>query len=174
MGNLLIVVPARGGSKGVPDKNILDLNGKPLFVHSLDYARRSRLRDSEVLLSTDSAEYADIAESFGYKVPFLRTPSAARDESTDLEFMLDAREKYTTLLNQSFQYFAILRPTSPMRPAGLIEKSLKILEGEPQIDDHLNDFTTTSRLALGEPNAVNVRGRGISLQYEVVRMREPL
>ena len=48
--------------------------------------------------------------------------------------MLDAREKYATLLNQSFRYFAILRPTSPFRPAGLIEKSLEILEGEPQID----------------------------------------
>lgn len=134
MCSLLMVVPARSGSKGVPDKNILDLNGKPLFVHSLDYARRSRLSDSEILLSTDSAEYAEIAESYGYKVPFLRTSSAARDESTDLEFMLDAREKYATLLKQSFRYFAILRPTSPLRPAGLIEKSLEILEGEPQID----------------------------------------
>ena len=85
MGNLAII-PARGGSKRIPRKNIKSFLGKPIIAYSIENAINSNLFD-EVMVSTDDQEIAEIAKSFGAKVPFLRSERNANDEATTFEVL---------------------------------------------------------------------------------------
>ena len=85
--NILAIIPARSGSKGLVDKNIKQLNGHPLLSFSIMAAKKSKLID-KVILSTDSQKYADIAMKYGMEVPFLRPPEISRDDSIDNDFIL--------------------------------------------------------------------------------------
>ena len=82
--NVVALIPARSGSKGVIDKNIKLLNGKPLINHAIDAGKNSELIN-DVFISTDSQDYANLALDAGAKVPFLRPEEISRDDSTDLE-----------------------------------------------------------------------------------------
>ena len=75
---ILVVIPARGGSKGIPRKNIKPFMGKPIMAYSIEAALESGLFD-EVMVSTDDAEYAEIARQYGAKVPFMRSEKTAND-----------------------------------------------------------------------------------------------
>ena len=123
---IITIIPARGGSKSLPKKNILSLNGKPLLCYSVDYSLRSQLVTSTVV-STDSQEIADIAKSSGASVPFLRPGEHARDDTRDYPVIRHALDFFEGQ-GQIFDLYVLLRPTSPLRPSGLIEKALEILE----------------------------------------------
>jgi len=123
---IITIIPARGGSKSLPKKNILSLNGKPLLCYSIDYSLRSQLVTSTVV-STDSQEIADIAKSSGASVPFLRPGKYARDDTRDYPVIRHALDFFEGQ-GQIFDLYVLLRPTSPLRPSGLIEKALEILE----------------------------------------------
>ena len=83
--NIHAIIPARGGSKGIPRKNIIDYKGKPLIVHSIELALKCPLID-KVIVSTDDEEIADISKKYGADVPFIRPEEYAEDESRDIEF----------------------------------------------------------------------------------------
>ena len=87
--SVLALIPARQGSKSIPDKNIRSLNGKPLLAYSIEHALSSELID-RVIVSTDSENYADISRSFGAEVPFLRTPELSDDFTGTDAVILDA------------------------------------------------------------------------------------
>lgn len=87
MSNIVAIIPARSKSKGVPDKNIIPLNGIPLISYSIQAAKLSTLID-KVIVSTDSLEYAEIAKKYGADVPFIRPEKYARDDSNDIEFLM--------------------------------------------------------------------------------------
>ena len=123
---IITIIPARGGSKSLPKKNILSLNGKPLLCYSVDYSLRSELVTSTVV-STDSKEIADIAKSSGASVPFLRPSKYARDDTRDYPVIRHALDFFEDQ-GQIFDFYVLLRPTSPLRPSGLIEKAFEILE----------------------------------------------
>jgi len=123
---IITIIPARGGSKSLPKKHILSLNGKPLLCYSVDYSLRSQLVTSTVV-STDSQEIADIAKSSGASVPFLRPGEYARDDTRDYPVIRHALDFFEGQ-GQIFDLYVLLRPTSPLRPSGLIEKALEILE----------------------------------------------
>ena len=90
--NIIAVIPARGGSKGVSDKNIKLLAGKPLIAYSISAAIKSKLID-RVIVSTDSEKYASISKDYGAEVPFLRPAELAGDSSTDYDFVKQALEE---------------------------------------------------------------------------------
>ena len=110
---ILAIVPARGGSKGLPGKNIKPLCGKPLIGWTIEQAQSSKYID-EIFVSTDSNEIAAVAEDFGIKVPFLRPAELATDTSPSSAFVLHTIGYYRNK-GQEFDYILLLEPTSPLR-----------------------------------------------------------
>lgn len=120
---VLGLIPARGGSKGIPGKHLRLLSGKPLLCYTAEAALAARRLDS-VLLSTDDEGIAALGRSFRLRVPFLRPPELARDETPmfpvvrhALAWLHDRGENYDVV--------CLLQPTSPLRPAGLIDACLE-------------------------------------------------
>lgn len=127
---IIVIIPARSGSKSLPNKNILPLNGKPLVYYSVSYALKSEIVD-KVIVSTDSDEYAEIARNCGADVPFIRPANISTDDSRDYSFMRHALDYYDSI-DEIFDIYILLRPTSPLRPNGLIERSIDILNNNPK------------------------------------------
>jgi CMP-N-acetylneuraminic acid synthetase len=124
--NFLGVIPARSGSTGVPGKNIRLLGGKPLLVHTVTAARSSRL--TRVILSTDSAAYAEIGRKSGAEIPFLRPAELARTETPAIkvvEHCLDFFEREDNWVPDAVFY---LQPTSPFRRGAHIDLGIEKLE----------------------------------------------
>ncbi|MDE4542534.1 acylneuraminate cytidylyltransferase family protein [Thermoanaerobacterium sp. R66] len=109
----IAIIPARSGSKGLKNKNIRLLNGKPLISYTIEAAQRSGLFD-EIFVSTDSIEYAKIAQEFGASVPFLRNKELATDNISSWDVVKDALLNYKKL-GKEFDTVALLQPTSPLR-----------------------------------------------------------
>jgi CMP-N,N'-diacetyllegionaminic acid synthase len=110
---IVALIPARSGSKRVPDKNILPLAGHPLVAYAIQGARQSGIF-SGVVVSTDSRLYAEIARYYGAETPFLRPPELAGDFSPDIEWV-EYTLKRLRDEGRDFDCFSILRPTSPFR-----------------------------------------------------------
>ncbi len=111
----LAVIPARSGSKGLKDKNIRELNGKPLMAYSIAAARDSGLFE-EVMVSTDSEHYARIAREWGASVPFLRSAETATDKASSWDAVKEVLERYREM-GREFDSVCLLQPTSPLRTA---------------------------------------------------------
>lgn len=123
---ILAIIPARSGSKGVPDKNIRNLGGKPLMAHSIIQALGSKLIN-RVIVSTDSRQYADIATAYGAEAPFLRPDRYAQDNSSDWVVFNHALKWL-----QRFEHYAPdicvhLRPTYPIRDISDIDNAIEML-----------------------------------------------
>lgn len=130
---VLAIIPARGGSKSIPRKNIRNFAGYPLLVWSISAAKESKYV-TRVIVSTDDEKMARVARKFGAETPFLRPSKYAQDNSTDLSTFvhvlkwLDRHEGYKP------DVVVQLRPTSPIRPRGLVDKAVKILLAHPDAD----------------------------------------
>lgn len=111
--NNLAIIPARGGSKGIKDKNIKLLNGKPLIAYSIEAAKQSGLY-SHVLVSTDSEKYAKIGIKYGAEVPFYRSEENASDVASSWDVVKEVLRKYIEI-GVEFDTFTLLQPTSPLR-----------------------------------------------------------
>ena len=112
---ILAFIPARGGSKGIPHKNITPLAGKPLIQYTIDAAKQSRYIDY-VLVSTDDEEIAAVARRCGAEVPFLRPPELAADTAKTIDAVLHAIETLREA-GETFDSLVLLQPTSPLRTA---------------------------------------------------------
>lgn len=110
----LYLIPARGGSKGIPGKNIRDFAGKPLICHSIDHARQAGASDCDICLSTDSPEIARVALDYGLEVPFLRPAELASDTAGSHEVMIHALD-YFKSRGIDYDCLVLLQPTSPLR-----------------------------------------------------------
>jgi len=131
-GALLGVIPARGGSKGIPGKNIRPLNGIPLVARAVACAQRARCLD-HFIVSTDSKDIRDIAIQAGADVPFLRPPHLADDGAPMLPVLKHALEACEKQQEQRFEYVIIIDPTAPMRrPEDLDEAFTRMLETDAQ------------------------------------------
>ncbi len=129
---ILAVITARGGSKGLPGKNIKELNGKPLIVWTIEKAKNSTYLD-KIFVSTDSREIADVCEGAGVSVPTLRPEHLALDTSSSmdvLEYTIETLEKD----GESFDYLLLLEPTSPLRKDDDIDRMIEIAVGHPDAD----------------------------------------
>lgn len=120
----LAIIPARSGSKGLPDKNIKMLGGKPLMAYSVQAALDSGCFDT-VMVSTDSESYADVAKEYGAEVPFLRSDETASDSASSWDTVLEVISRYKAL-GRDFDTFCLLQPTSPMRTAEDIKSSYDV------------------------------------------------
>lgn len=124
--NVLGIVPARGGSKGIPNKNLRELAGKSLLAYTRDAAMASRVID-RLVLSTDSEEIADLGRKLGLEVPFMRPAELAGDESP----MLSVLQHAVTKLEEKAwrpEIIVLLQPTSPLRKAEHICKAVELLK----------------------------------------------
>ena len=109
----IAIIPARSGSKGLKDKNIKLMNGKPLLAYSIEAAKESEIFD-EIMVSTDSQKYADIAIQYGANVPFLRSEENSSDNSGSWEAVLEVLRNYKDM-GRGFDTICLLQPTSPLR-----------------------------------------------------------
>jgi CMP-N,N'-diacetyllegionaminic acid synthase len=129
----LAVIPARGGSKGLPGKNIRPLAGLPLLVHSLRCAQLVK-RLSACVVSTDSEEIARIAREHGGQVPFMRPAELARDDSPTMPVLKHALTAMEATEGHCYASVLLLEPTSPGRLPEDIERAFETLEGDEALD----------------------------------------
>lgn len=131
--SVLALIPARGGSKGIPRKNIRDFAGYPLIAYSIAAARQSTVV-TRTIVSTDDEEIAAVARSFGAETPFLRPAVLARDDTTDLPVFEQALAWLAGHEGYHPDVVVQLRPTSPIRPPGMVDEAVRILLGHPEAD----------------------------------------
>lgn len=129
--NTLFVIPARGGSKGLPGKNIRPLAGKPLICHSIDIARQL-VADEDICVSTDSQEIIDIVESYGLKVPFVRPQEYATDTATTNDVLVHAVNYYKEK-GKTYDTIVLLQPTSPLREKRHVEEAMAFMTGKTEM-----------------------------------------
>lgn len=126
----LAVIPARGGSKRIPRKNIKDFYGKPMIAWSIEAALKSNCFD-EVWVSTDDKEIADIAIEYGAKVPFMRPVHLSDDYATTADVMQHATQAFSQLQGQSPDYICCLYATAPFVQANDLQAGLQLLKNNP-------------------------------------------
>ncbi|MDB4037930.1 acylneuraminate cytidylyltransferase family protein [Candidatus Thioglobus sp.] len=117
------IIPARSGSKGVPNKNIINLEGHPLIAYSIVAARQSKEID-RVIVSTDSEKYAEIACQYGAEVPYIRPKAISGDTATDIEFFKHFVDWSKEKEGFCPEYMVHLRPTTPLRDPKIIDKAI--------------------------------------------------
>lgn len=120
---ILAIIPARGGSKGIPRKNIINIAGKPLIQYTIDEAKRSKYID-EIHVSTDDTEIASVVKSLGINIDRLRPSELAQDESKTIDVVMDVINYYK-VQNKSFEYLVLLQPTQPLRQSFHIDKAIE-------------------------------------------------
>ena len=132
--NILCIIPARAGSKGVPKKNIKLLGGYPLLSYSIAAAKVSK-KITRVIVTTDSQEMADISSSFGAQTPFLRPSEFANDKAIDIDYISHALQWLEKNEDYIPDMVVLLRPTTPFRDPIYIDRA---------IDELINNKTATS------------------------------
>jgi CMP-N,N'-diacetyllegionaminic acid synthase len=143
---ILAVIAARGGSKGLPRKNIRILAGKPLIVWTIEKALKSSYLD-KIIVSTDDREIAEIAKDSGAQVPFLRPSALASDHANSVDVVEHAinflREK-----SELFDYIALLEPTSPLRKDSDIDRAVEALVNA---GDNADSLVSLGKISLEHP-----------------------
>jgi len=124
----LAIIPARSGSKGIQDKNIKLLNGKPLMAYSIETAIKSGMFDT-VHVSTDSEAYAEIARKYDADVPFLRSAEMSSDTASSWDTVLEVLGNYEHL-GKTYDTVMLLQPTSPLRSADDVRGAYCVLENK--------------------------------------------
>ena len=130
---VLALIPARGGSKGIPRKNIRDFAGAPLIAYSIAAGLQAQ-HVTRVIVSTDDEEIAAVARQWGAETPFLRPTELAQDDITDLPVFQQALAWLAEHEAYHPEFVVQLRPTSPVRPVGLIDDAIEMMLTNPQAD----------------------------------------
>lgn len=129
---VLGLIPARGGSKGVPRKNVKKLAGKELIAYTIEAAKNSKLTD--IIVSTDDDAIAEIAESFGVKAPFRRPAELASDTAKSMDVALHAMKTMEELKGEEYDAIMLLQPTTPFRTTEDINNALSLLASDESAD----------------------------------------
>lgn len=167
--NILGLIPARGGSKGIPGKNIKPLGGKPLLQYTIESGKSSKLLSS-LILSSDDQQIMATAEALGLEVHFIRPAHLATDTTPSLEVILHALE-WMEEQGKTFDAVCLLQPTTPFRQEGLIDAAIeKFMEGQydslvsvRQVPDEFNphwvyeEKDETLKIATGEEHIIPLR-----------------
>ncbi len=122
---MIAIIPARGGSKGLPGKNTKNLLGKPLISYTIEAAKKAK-SITEIIISTDSQEIAEIAVKYGAKCPFLRPAYLATDEALSVDNYIHLISKLCENRNTEIGEFIVLQPTSPLRSYQDIDNAIKM------------------------------------------------
>ena len=121
---ILCVIPARGGSKGIPYKNIKDLNGKPLITYTIDVARQI-FNDEDICVTTDDQQIIDVVENYGLHLPFVRPHCLATDKATTQDVLKHALDFYQQK-GLFYDIILLLQPTSPFRLKRHLEEAINL------------------------------------------------
>ena len=124
---MLAVIPARGGSKGLPGKNIKRINGKPLIAWTIEAAKKSKYID-RIIVSTDDKKIANISKKYGAEIPFLRPKELATDTAKAIDNYIFTIEELKNREEKYYDEFIILQPTSPLRKAEDIDKAIELFK----------------------------------------------
>ena len=122
---MIAIIPARGGSKGIPNKNIKQLSGKPLIAYTIEAAKNAKSL-KKIILSTDDQEIAKIARNYGVEVPFMRPKELATDDALAIDNYIYTIERLNSKLREPYESFVVLQPTSPLRTALDIDNAVRI------------------------------------------------
>jgi CMP-N-acetylneuraminic acid synthetase len=141
--SVLAIIPARGGSKGIPRKNIYSISGMPLLAYSIKHALEAKTVD-RVLVTTDDEEIRQIAIKAGAEAPFLRPAVLAADDSPDQPVFEHALDYLKSSEGYTPDIVVHLRPTSPIRPLGLIDECISMLKAS---GDELDSVVTVSEVS---------------------------
>lgn len=133
MTEILALIPARGGSKGIPRKNIRNFAGYPLLAWSIAAAKQSK-SVTRIIVSTDDEEIAAIAREWGAETPFLRPAELAHDKTTDLPVFVHALQWMQEMEGYHPEIMVQLRPTSPIRPKSMVDDAIRILLNHKDAD----------------------------------------
>ena len=125
MNRILAIIPARAGSKGIKDKNIIDLNGKPLIAYSIEAAKKSKYIN-RIVVSTDGEQIAKVAKEWGADVPFLRPDYLASDTAKTIDAVVHCIETLKEM-GDEYDYVVLLQPTQPLRKAKHIDEAIEQL-----------------------------------------------
>lgn len=146
---ILFMLPARSGSKGIKDKNIKELNGRPLMYYAISAIIKSssyNKHECYVMVNTDSERYADIAQRCGAKVPFIRAKELAGDKSAIIDTIKDT-VSYFENINRLFDIFAMVQVTSPLITAKDIDRAVGMFEKDETLDT-INSVTEAEIMPL--------------------------
>ena len=138
--SVLITICARGGSKGIPGKNIKLLNGKPLIAWSIEAGLNSKYVD-RVIVSTDDIEIAKISEKWGADIPFIRPKELATDTATTVDTVIHALQ-YVETHDEKYDFILLLQPTSPLRNSIHVDESIEIV-----INKEMNGITGVTEVS---------------------------
>jgi len=138
MPNAVAIIPARGGSKRIPKKNIKDFYGKPLIAYSIEVALKSKLFD-KVIVTTDDEEIASIAKRYGAKVPFLR-PKELSDDFTGTQDVINHTLEYLKKNNEAYDYVCTIYATAPLLQEKYLIEGFENLKASTAV----NAFSATS------------------------------
>ncbi|AZQ44701.1 acylneuraminate cytidylyltransferase family protein [Nonlabens ponticola] len=148
---ILAVIPARGGSKGIPRKNIKMLGSKPLIAYSIDVALESQLFD-DIIVSTEDDEIAAVASEYGAKVPFLRRKELANDTAPTIDVLVDLLQN-EMIARESYDAICLLQCTTPFRDLKEVSKAVEQFKNSNadslvsvrKVPDHFNPHWTFER-----------------------------
>lgn len=130
--SVLCIIPARGGSKRVPHKNIMDFNGRPMISYSIEAAKGSGVVD-ELMVSTDDSDIAEVAKSFGAKIPFLRSSENSDDTVGIADVLIEVVNEYDKV-GLRFDYIICVLATAPLIRAENIRRAFDMLVSENKAD----------------------------------------
>ena len=159
--NILAVIQARSGSKGIPKKNIYPINGYPLISYTIAAANESQ-HISRLIVSTDSDEFVDIAKSYGAEAPFLRPKNLSGDKVTSVDSLHHAVLQAEDYYKEKFDIVIELPCVSPLRDARDIDNALELLISDPRAT------SVTSFVPTGEkhPTRLKKLKRALSLKFQ--------
>lgn len=123
---VLYLIPARGGSKGLPGKNIIALNGKPLIAYSIEAALNSAFK-GDVMVSTDDPTIAEVAKKYGANIPFIRPQELAGDKASGMDVVFHALD-HAKKQGKEYELVMVLQPTSPLRTVEDIKNAFDLLQ----------------------------------------------
>ncbi len=126
MSKIIAIIPARGGSKRIPRKNIKEFCGKPIIAYSIEAAKKAGCFD-EIMVSTDDTEIAEISKKYGAAVPFFRSEENSNDHAGLSEVVVEVLNEYKGR-NISFEYFCLILPTAPFLEGEILLKGFKDLK----------------------------------------------
>lgn len=158
---ILAMIPARSGSKGIIGKNIKKIGGKPLIAWPIEAAKSSKYID-KIIVSTDSDEIASVALKYGAEIPYLRPTDLAQDKSTTYSVIKNILSYYKKL-NEIYDYFVLLEPTSPLTtPKDVDEAMFKLHESKENADS----IVGVCKLESFHPKfSVNINNKGLIEQF---------
>lgn len=124
---MIAIIPARGGSKGIPGKNIREICGKPLIAYTIEAALKSKYIE-RVIVTTDSNEIADVAKKYGAEVPFMRPEELSTDTALAVDVYLHAIRFMMCIEERDIDKFVVLLPTAPLRTSEHIDAAVQLFK----------------------------------------------